>query len=86
MKDQNRKAMYAKKWNKLPTNLRFKELTKVNAWGFKELNSNQKFNDLPPHVQGLLLDGKREEHNHKYGNSIKVLTDKQRERLFKVSK
>ena len=71
MNRENQKAMYAKKWNKLPSNLKFKELTKVNAWGFKEYNSSIKFKDLPPTVKNLLLHGKREEHNHKFGDKIK---------------
>lgn len=42
-------------WNKMTQKEKLKKLKNVNAWGYQNWNSIAKWNELTPHVQGLLL-------------------------------
>lgn len=43
-------------WNQLTQDEKLTKLKNVNAWGYQNWNSLAKWNELTPHVQGLLLD------------------------------
>lgn len=46
-------------WNKMPQEEKLKNLKNVNAWGYENWNSIATWNELTPHVQGLLLSQKK---------------------------
>jgi tRNA isopentenyl-2-thiomethyl-A-37 hydroxylase MiaE len=63
LNDKQRRAIFARHWNKMPDVSRFRILDKAGVWGYKESNSNQRFSNLTPHVQELLLNFSKNNHD-----------------------
>ena len=55
-KNEDQKIMQiSTHWNKMTQKEKLVKLKNANAWGYQNLNSTLKWNELTPHVQGLLL-------------------------------